>query len=450
MATIYVDPTVAGTGTGTLNDPFKSWASVTWAAGNTYLQKGGTTSTVAITVNVTGTLANPIVVGSYDGATGARVSGGINRARINGAGIRFPLRTTGGVNYVTFDNFEVFGTDGGGTQTCRACMLGSDASAHPTTTSSNCVVSNCWLRDVKDPVPGQDSNGAQFFGNDNQFLSNLIEDISCDGIWGQGNNTIITGNTIRRVSRGTIRGDCIQIYGTSGLGCAGTYIAYNDLDHSDVESKQCIISGDVTGIAYSANAVIEFNVCRMAPYAGAIMTTCVLAYGDGAVVRNNVCIGGFNGIYFHGAGCRVTGNIVDGNTVGISQAPTATGGVVAHNACFDSTYLGIQADSDATFRCFNNILVNCVNGIGLAGSEDGNAFWLCTTNKIARVGSPTYGSRTVTTDPLFVDLAQPWLGLKPGSPCQSAGAYIQGARDRLGRRYLNPPNIGPWAVLKRV
>lgn len=448
MATIYVDPTVAGTGTGTLNDPFKSWASVTWTAGNTYLQKGGTTSTVAITVTTGGSSeATRIVVGSYDGATGSRTSGGINRARVNGAGMRFPLRTNGGVNYVTFDNIEVFGTDGGGTQTCRACMLGSSAITPPGTMSSNCVVSNCWLRDVKDPVPGQDSNGVQFFGDNNQFLNNLIEDISCDGIWGQGSNSVFIGNTIRRVSRGTTRGDCIQLLGDGTVRNDNAYIAYNYLDHSDVESKQCVISGDAT---YSSGAVIEFNTCVMRPYEGSIQTTCIMAEGPNSVVRNNVCIGGFMGIYLTKGGGVATGNIVVGNTIGIQQAPTgAAGGLVAHNACFNSTYLGIMADSDATFRAYNNILVGCVNGIGLAGSEDGNAFYQCDTNKIARVGSPTYGSRTVTSDPQFLDRTRPWLGLKPGSPCQSAGTYIQGARDRFGRRYLTPPNIGPWAVIGR-
>jgi hypothetical protein len=69
--------------------------------------------------------------------------------------------------------------------------------------------------------------------------------------------------------------------------------------------------------------------------------------------------------------------------------------------------------------------------------------------------SPTYATRTapsnyLATNPLFVDSSKPWLGLKPGSPCQSAGAYIQGAKDRFGRRYLIPPNIGPWAVLPRA
>jgi hypothetical protein len=286
-----------------------------------------------------------------------------------------------------------------------------------------------------------------FFGSRCRIVNNLIEKISADGIWGQGNAAYIVGNTVRNVSTENTRGDCLQLHSTTALRNDGAYIAYNYLDHSNKESKQCIISGDAT---YSSASVIEFNVCRMASYIGVIQTTCIMAEGPGSIVRNNVCIGGFMGIYLTAGSGVVTGNIVDGNTIGIQQAPSgAAGGLVAHNACFNSTYLGIQADSDATFRCFNNILVSCANGIGLAGSEDGNAFWLCTTNKIARVGSPTYGSRTVTTNPLFVDLTQPWLGLKLGSPCQSAGAYIQGAKDRFGRRYLNPPNIGPWAVLQK-
>lgn len=70
-------------------------------------------------------------------------------------------------------------------------------------------------------------------------------------------------------------------------------------------------------------------------------------------------------------------------------------------------------------------------------------------------GTPTITARTpaasnLTTDPLFVDPTRPWLGLQPGSPCQSAGVHIQGARDRFGRRYLNPPHIGPWATLPRA
>lgn len=65
MATYYIDPTVAGTGTGTIGDPFKDWASVSWAAGNFYLQKAGTTYAGSITPGSSGTSGNPITIGRY-------------------------------------------------------------------------------------------------------------------------------------------------------------------------------------------------------------------------------------------------------------------------------------------------------------------------------------------------------------------------------------------------
>ena len=36
------------------------------------------------------------------------------------------------------------------------------------------------------------------------------------------------------------------------------------------------------------------------------------------------------------------------------------------------------------------------------------------------------------------------------APLEQAGADICRFQPRFGRRYLTPPNIGPWAVLKRV
>jgi len=73
VTTQYIDPTVAGAGTGTIGDPFQDWASVTWTSGNTYLQKRGTTYRKQITIgadNVTigayGTGDNPIIRSDLD------------------------------------------------------------------------------------------------------------------------------------------------------------------------------------------------------------------------------------------------------------------------------------------------------------------------------------------------------------------------------------------------
>lgn len=90
-AIYYIDPTcfTPGNGTsgdcsGTSSDPFDQWSSVTWNAGNTYLQKGGTTAKIVdlnpqqkiINIKASGTAENPISIGSY-GTGKAKIYGGI-------------------------------------------------------------------------------------------------------------------------------------------------------------------------------------------------------------------------------------------------------------------------------------------------------------------------------------------------------------------------------------
>ena len=69
-ATYYIDPTCTSSGDGTTttcgtHGPFKTWAEVSWAAGNTYLQKGGTTAREEITVGASGRAGNLVTIGSY-------------------------------------------------------------------------------------------------------------------------------------------------------------------------------------------------------------------------------------------------------------------------------------------------------------------------------------------------------------------------------------------------
>ena len=61
----YIDPTVAGPGDGTLANPFRSWTSVTWLPGHTYLQKRGTTYSGVFRVSASGTASQRITIGAY-------------------------------------------------------------------------------------------------------------------------------------------------------------------------------------------------------------------------------------------------------------------------------------------------------------------------------------------------------------------------------------------------
>ncbi len=64
-ATYYIDPSCGSSGDGTTTNcsdtahgPFKDWASVTWASGNTYSQNGGTTYQGTITVGTSNVILN--------------------------------------------------------------------------------------------------------------------------------------------------------------------------------------------------------------------------------------------------------------------------------------------------------------------------------------------------------------------------------------------------------
>ena len=73
-ATYYVDPTCETSGDGTTtapgpHGPFKAWGEITarnlWAPGNTYSQKGGTTTRENIVVGASGAPCKPITLNSY-------------------------------------------------------------------------------------------------------------------------------------------------------------------------------------------------------------------------------------------------------------------------------------------------------------------------------------------------------------------------------------------------
>ncbi len=79
---VYIDPSLATNGIGSINKPFNSWNHVEWRAGYTYLQKRGTTWDASITVEASGTKRNPITIGAYGEGDNPRVITSENSAFI--------------------------------------------------------------------------------------------------------------------------------------------------------------------------------------------------------------------------------------------------------------------------------------------------------------------------------------------------------------------------------
>lgn len=143
MATIYIDPTVSGTGTGSLVDPFKSWSSVTWTAGNFYLQKAGTTYTgAACSPGTSGTAGNPITIGSYDPATGNQITNKSAYAIVTNSGVTNIVGVGSGRSWIVIDNIEVVGSG-------RAHASNSENGIGiQTTGNGNITIRRCKVRDV--------------------------------------------------------------------------------------------------------------------------------------------------------------------------------------------------------------------------------------------------------------------------------------------------------------
>ena len=83
---VYIDPSRGTNGAGTFADPRNTWAGVTWTAGETYLQRAGTTFAGRITVGASGTANSRIVVGVYDPATGNEITNQLGAAIVQANG----------------------------------------------------------------------------------------------------------------------------------------------------------------------------------------------------------------------------------------------------------------------------------------------------------------------------------------------------------------------------
>ena len=172
-------------------------------------------------------------------------------------------------------------------------------------------------------------------------------------------------------------------------------------------------------------------------------------------VYGNVIDGGRYGLWCDGAGSRILANIIRlfGSGVLAGIAIRANNLVVAHNAIIGEGYgYGINHHTYTGVGVYNNIIVNTLYGLQTASSgvtENGNLFYLCGTNHVDLSNvAKAVGALDIAANPQFFDPSRPWLGLAPSSHGRGAGAYVQGARDRFGRRYAER-NIGPWASLGR-
>lgn len=440
MADKYWDPELGSdsNGGGSVLAPVKSWNAAnigggTFAPGDRLLMRAGSTydaaagGRLAPAFSSSPTAANPFVISTYGDPT---LRGIIDGKGTRDIGIRpaVSIDQTNGPRYVTIENMEAKRFTAHGISIAETLDTG--------VTDANNTIRNCYVHHCT----GINNAAINIYGQNIRVEDCIVEDVAGDGILFRGKG-YCGRNTIRRVSNtGGGFGDGIQVDGGHGA----SIIEFNDITRENTDKQGLLVVGN--------GCLVRFNAVRGLSIGAGLLTiyqsTGNLVYGNVLVGTDGIYLLDATGVHYCFANIIVGTNPAETaqNSTGIDTGATYVHQHQIHHNLVIGHQRGIYARNA---YCRNNIVMNC-GGTGIdtgvgAIVESNNLSWNNGTNF-----SGTPGAGSIQVDPKLLDLSAPWLGLKPGSPCQSAGAYVQGVRDRFGRRYLNPPNIGPWAVLKRV
>jgi hypothetical protein len=403
MATIYIDPDYGPGGDGSESTPFDSWADVTFAAGNTYLQRNGTEWSGEIQCFVAATAAAPIVIGTYGDGPKAKING-------SDAGKCITINTLGA--YITIRGFELYSADTGVNKTLGA--------------GTNVVVEDCVIHDC--------NIGVSIGGHNCAVRDCVIYTVNMDGVFVSGGENIrVTGNTIYDVSTTTAVGDGIQVADTASYNCSGITIEDNEITMTRPYKQAIIVQ---TALGSSVGGSIARNVTRHVSGSVSGDTKNIYVGVPNVRVVGNVVTGGNGGIWCESANAVVSGNIViadDGMEYGILVDESTS--YIVNNTLIGAMGVGIATGGTTTRFVHNNILRGPVIGLskGASGTTDSyNAYFdVGTTN--------ASGTGDVTEDPLLDASYRP----RSDSPCVGAGIHIPGACHFGGKRMsVVSPTIG--------
>jgi parallel beta-helix repeat protein len=439
----YIDPTAPAPGNGTLASPFKSWTSVTWAPGHTYLQKRGTTYSGVFQVSTSGTAAKRITIGAYYRSNGnddtsqpkpVIILPGAPTTPASGASIAVNNQAR---DFVTYRNLDIRNSALPEGSDVAIIWLGNSCVFENNNVTSNCAgvyiftknhttVSGCVL-DVISNSPAYGNQGILVAANAN------IDDIR------------LLNNTVRHHGGGTPA--------SHGIRCE-TYNSSAFLTHLVIRGNRV---SPPTGVDVNPNrrAIGIYLVQGAAATLDKNTVTGMLAgiainSGDGSYVGNNNCSNNMSfGIHISGLArsyiierniCNANGGTLTptyyGRGIELSSAagPGAVSGhTIRYNTCKSNTNYGGPLDNgsegvgigldDGVSKCsvYGNIIANNEgNGIQVYGGGD-RAKWPDT-------GGHTINSNKMDANCTFSVLNRRSGGTTP-SPFQAhiALAYVYGS-----------------------
>jgi parallel beta-helix repeat protein len=440
----YIDPTAAGPGDGTLANPFRSWTSVTWTPGHTYLQKRNTTYSGVFQVSASGTASQRIMIGAYYRSNGADdpsqpkpviILPGTPTAPAAGASIAIRGQER---DFVTYRNLDIRNTALPETSDVAIIWLGNNCVFENNNVTSNCsgvyifaknhvTVSGCVL-DVISNSSAYGNQGILVAANanldDTRLLNNTVRHHG-GGTPASHGIRCETYNNASFLTRLVIRGNRVSpppgVNYNPNRRAMGIYVVQGSAATLDRNS----VTGMLVGIFIDSGdrSHVGNNNCSNNMNFGIHIGGSSKSY----LIENNVCNanGGTLTPTFYGRGIELTS---------ASGAGFVAGHTIRNNTCrFNYNYggpldngsegVGIGLD-DGTSKCsvYGNILSNNEgNGIQMYGGGD-PARWPDT-------GGHTISANKMDSNCTFSVLNRRSGGTTPSSfQAHIALAYIYGSR----------------------
>lgn len=438
MASIYVDPSASTNGTGSEANPRNLWPTGIGAGDIIYLKRGtrlSVSSQLSMgggsdnTVTFYGDLSLPKPIITSTATNQGLISVGV-------AGVT----TFDGIH---FDNCLNMAANGG---VIAAQQVSGGRAA-------NLKIINCKFTSIG-------VNAILLNGTNTATLSSTFEcsncifyDIGADCVFGGALDYVFAYNHCTKISSRGISGDAVGFINGDPT---RVWIHHNYINHSDVDSKQCIIVDTTT--PGTGLCLIEDNVL----VGWGSLTTSpelhnVIISDPVTKIRRNI-------IYTYGIACgvntasdEITDNLIligNTNNLGPPVAILATGAKIKNN-----TFVGLKEllpekaavvmgnpATDAEISC--NLFLNLPRGVqsnvvGQNPTCTKNAYWQVTEPRIGSSGAFSEATE-ITADPLLT----PSYRIKAGSPLIAAGTFVETSKDINENTRWNPPSIGAYEYMR--
>ena len=432
MTAIYVDPTSATNGSGTIGDPRNIWPTSIVANDIIYLKRG---TTLRLTAQIGMGAGTDNLVTSYGDP-------GLPKPIITSTATNQGLISVSVAGITTFKDIHF-----------DQCLnMGSNGGVIATSPVSGGRHANLSIQDCK--FSGTKVNAILLNGTTTANAPSTFEclrceftDIGADCVYGSALRYEFAYNKCTRLSSRSLDGDAV---GFISADPEFIHIHHNYIDHSLTDCKQCIIVDTTT--PGTGLCIIEDNI--------------LIGFGDSktkpvlhtVIISDPITIIRRNKIYTSGLTCGINTNSdqITDNLFVINNNSTQTVSIVADGIIERNTFISTQtliptcsaitmgtgATTAATIR--NNLFVNVPIGVksdvvGQNPVVTTNAYWNVTTPRTGTAGAFAEAS-AITSDPLLGSNYAP----KEGSPLINAGTFTQYTRDVDRAQRENPPSIGAY------